>query len=126
MSKIVIVDDSKDLLDILKYYLEEKGYEVEVASRKKDLLSIIKSFTPDLLVLDIFLQGEDGRNICKDLKTHKETENMCILMFSASPKALGNYKEYGADGFIEKPFGLDEIIEKIEATIESCKQSHLH
>jgi DNA-binding response OmpR family regulator len=45
-------------------------------------------------------------------------------MFSASPKALANYAEYGADGFIEKPFGLTEIINKIEASLEKCKDYH--
>lgn len=121
MSKIVVVDDSKDLLEILKFFLEEKGYEVETGNKKRELISLIKSFSPDLIILDIFLEGEDGREICRELRRHKETKYMCILMFSASPKAIGNYKEYGADGFIEKPFGLTEIIKKIEATMETCK-----
>lgn len=126
MSKIIIVDDSKDLLDILKFFLEEKGYEVEAASQKTELLALTKSFSPDLIILDIFLEGEDGREICKELRKHKDTKYMCILMFSASPKAIGNYKEYGADGYIEKPFGLHEIIDTIEATLEHCKDFHSH
>lgn len=121
MSKIVIVDDSRDLLDVLKFFLEEKGYEVETATREHDLISLVKSFSPDLIILDIYLQGEDGREICKDLRRHEETKYLCILMFSASTKALGNYKEYGADGYIEKPFGLNEIVDKIEYTLETCK-----
>ncbi len=68
MSKIVIVDDSADLLEILKFFLEEKGYQVETVKSQSDLLLLIKSFSPDLIILDIFLQGEDGREICKALR----------------------------------------------------------
>ena len=126
MSKIVIVDDSRDLLEVLKYFLEEKGYEVETATKQQDLIPLIKSFSPDVLILDIYLQAEDGRDICKELRKNEETKYLCILMFSASAKALANYKEYGADGYIEKPFGLNEIVNKIESTLESCKNYHPH
>ena len=121
MSKIVIVDDSRDLLEVLKYFLEEKGYEIETLTEADSLVPVIRSFSPDLILLDIFLQGEDGRQICKELRRHAETKYLCILMFSASPRALSGYKEYGADGYLEKPFGLTEIIEKIEATLATCK-----
>jgi DNA-binding response OmpR family regulator len=124
MRKIVIVDDSQDLLEVLKYFLEEKGYEVETATKEQDLISLVRSFSPDLIILDIYLQAEDGREICKELRRHKETKYLCILMFSASSRALTNYKEYGADGYIEKPFGLNEIVKKIETTLETCKDYH--
>ena len=121
MSKIIIVDDSGDLLEVLKFFLEEKGYEVETVTTKEDLINSIKSFSPDLVILDIYLQGEDGRDICKALRKHEETKYLCVLMFSSSTKALVNYKEYGADGFIEKPFGLADIVNKIETALETCK-----
>ena len=124
MNKIVIIDDSQDLLDVLKFFLKQKGYEVEIATREEELISLIKSFSPDLIIMDIYLHGEDGREICKKLRNHIETKYVCILMFSASAKKLANYKEYGADGYIEKPFGLNEVITKIEATLETCKDYH--
>ena len=121
MKKIVIVDDSTDLLEVLKYFLEEKGYEVVTATSKQDLEEVIEIFSPDLIILDIYLQGEDGREICKNLRKYEETKYLCILMFSASARDLTNYKAYGADGFIEKPFGLNEIVNTIEATLEVCR-----
>ena len=126
MSKIVIVDDSIDLLEVLKYFLEEKGYEIEILTDTNALVPVIRSFSPDLILLDIFLQGEDGREICKDLRKHEETKYLCVLLFSASSKALTDYKEHGADGYLEKPFGLNEIIEKITATLDTCKDYHPH
>ena len=125
MSKIMIVDDSTDLLEVLKFFLEEKGYVVETVTRKADLVPLIRSFSPDLILLDVYLQGEDGRDICNEFRKHEETKYLCVLMFSASAKALSNYKEYGADGFIEKPFGLLEVVEKVEATLATCKDYHL-
>ncbi len=124
MSKIIIVDDSEDILSVLKYFLSDKGYTVETLTKSEDLFSLIPSFTPDLIILDIFLGGEDGREICRELRKLQRTRHLCILMFSASPKALANCEEYGADGFIEKPFGLTEIITKIEASLEKCKNYH--
>lgn len=121
MSKIVIVDDSRDLLEVLKYFLVEKGYEVKTATKETDLISLVRSFSPDLIILDIYLQEEDGREICRELRKNEETKYLCILMFSASSNALADYKEYGADGYLEKPFGLNEIVGKIEATLETCK-----
>ncbi len=121
MSKILIVDDSTDLLEVLKFFLEEKGYEVETVSRHQNLISLIKSFSPDLLLLDIYLHGGDGREICKKLRKEEATKYLCILMFSASTKALLNYESYGADGYIEKPFGLQEIVSKVESILEKCK-----
>ena len=126
MNKIIIVDDSRDLLDVLRYFLEEKGYEVETATKERDLKLLITSFSPDLILLDIYLEGEDGREICKELRKQEETKYLCILMFSASAKELGNYKEYGADGYIEKPFGLNEIVDKIESTLKSSKDYRQH
>jgi len=121
MNKIVLVDDSIDLLEVLKFFLEEKGYEVKTASQEHELKSIIKSFSSDLIILDIYLRGEDGREICKELRRHEETKYLCVLMFSASTPALANYKQYGADGYIKKSFGLNEVVDKIESTQEECK-----
>ncbi len=124
MSKILIVDDSADLLEVLKFFLTEKGYEVETVSRHQNLISLIKSFSPDLLLLDIYLQGGDGREICKNLRKQEATKYLCILMFSASTKELLKYKSYGADGYIEKPFGLQGIVTRIESTLEKCKDHY--
>jgi DNA-binding response OmpR family regulator len=120
MSKILIVDDSTDILDAMQYFLEEKGYAVKCISKGDELLPAIYSFLPDLIILDIFLHGEDGRDICRKLRSSVATKYLCILLFSASGKDVRDYKEYGADGFLEKPFGLNQLIETVEATLRHC------
>jgi DNA-binding response OmpR family regulator len=124
MSKILIVDDSTDLHEALQFFLTEKGYEVKCIASAKNLVSIVKEFLPDLIFLDIYLQGEDGREICKKLRTLVETKYLCIILFSVSDKDAKLYKEFGADGYLEKPFGLNEMIEKIEDTLQYCKKQY--
>src|SRR5437867_2069711 len=99
MKKLLIIDDSVDLLEAMKLFLEKKGYSVKTISTKEELFPAIKSFRPDLIILDVFLHGDDGRKICRELRKHEDTKYLCILMFSASPKAIENYKDYGADDY---------------------------
>lgn len=117
MVKLLIADDNEDLLELMQLFLEEKGFEVKTVSTKKKLLSEIKQYSPDLILLDVFLNGEDGREVCKLLRDNVKTNKVCILIISANPYAIKEYKSYGADGFIEKPFELEDLVNKIESAL---------
>lgn len=121
MKKLLIVDDSTDLLDAMEIILLQKGYTVKTLSGWDNFYKEVIDFDPDLVILDIFLAGKDGREICKELRNSIVSKYLCIMLFSASPKALENYKSFGADGFLEKPFGINSLIEKIETVLSSCK-----
>ncbi len=123
MSKLLIVDDSDALLEVMTNILERNGYVVRTLSRAKDVYKAIDEFKPDLLILDIFLAGEDGREICKELRKKAETKDLCVLVFSASPKNLENYQEYDANDVIEKPFDISLLMEKIEKVLQSCRHN---
>jgi len=114
MIKLLIVDDSTDLLSALKMFLEKKGFTVNTTSDHRRLKDHIRQLNPDLLLMDIFLSGQDGRVLCRKLREDKNTQPLCIMLFSASPEALKNYKNYGADGCIQKPFNLKDLIDQIE------------
>ncbi len=122
MSRILIVDDSIDLLEAMEIILIQKGFEVQTLSGWHNLHSNIINFKPDLVILDIFLGGKDGREICKELRNTIVSKYLCIMMFSASSKALEDYESYGADDFLEKPFGIKNLIEKIETLLNNCKE----
>ncbi len=122
MSKLLIVDDSTDLLDAMELILAQKGYIVKTLPESKNIYDEIDGFNPDLLILDIFLGGKDGRDICKELRKIIENKYLCIIIFSASPKALEDYRAYGADDFLEKPFGINNLIEKIENVLSARKE----
>ncbi len=121
MKKLLIVDDSTDLLDAMEIILLQKGYAVKTLSGCDNIYKEVIDFDPDLVILDIFLAGKDGREICKELRNSIVSKYLCIMVFSASPKALENYETFGADGFLEKPFGINSLIEKIETVLRSCK-----
>lgn len=122
MSKLLIVDDSTDLLEAMDLILTQKGYTVKTLPTLNSLNATIEDFNPDLVILDIFLGGKDGREICKDLRNIVENKYLCIIIFSASPKALENFQSYGADDCLEKPFGINNLIEKIEFVLNRCRE----
>jgi DNA-binding response OmpR family regulator len=124
MSKLLIVDDSVALLEVMKNILERNGYTVKTLNRTPGIYKEISEFHPDLLILDIYLAGEDGREICKAIRKNVATKYVCILVFSASPKTLEDYKNYYADDFIEKPFDITNLVEKIKSVLDYCKGKH--
>jgi DNA-binding response OmpR family regulator len=117
MGKLLIVDNSAALLEIMKNILEFTGYTVKTLIRSDNIYKEINEFQPDLLILDTYLAGEDGREICKELRRSVESKHLGVLVFSAFPKTLENYRSYYADDFIEKPFDMQILLEKIKSLL---------
>lgn len=115
--KILIVDDSKDILEGLKMFLELKNYQVETVVHAHDLETQIPAFQPSIIILDIFISGVDGRHICAGIKKNPATESIKVILSSAAPHALTDFKTFGADDILQKPFGLEEIYQKIEKVL---------
>jgi DNA-binding response OmpR family regulator len=113
MSKILVVDDDLDILSVMEILLSMKGFQVEVTSKGDNTFSKIDSFKPDLILLDVLISGFDGRTICKQLKSNKETQHIPVIMFSAHPGAAATIADYGADDFIAKPFDVDHLLKKV-------------
>ena len=110
MSKILVVDDDKLILEGVKTILHEQGYFVETISDWPEVFGKIKAFKPDLIILDIFISGADGRVICKELKKSKTTVHIPVILFSASDRLEAYTKDSGAQGYISKPFETAELI----------------
>ena len=121
--KIIVVDDSPAILDSVKLMLNMEGFEVSNYERGSDMFnSLLETSTkPDVILMDMWLSGEDGRDICKMIKQHQEFKNIPVVIMSAS-RGLGDSAiESGAIDFIPKPFDLGEISEKIRYYSESLK-----
>lgn len=112
--KILVVDDDPAILDAMEIALTLKDYEVETTSKGEETFSKIESFHPDLVFLDVYLSGMDGRDICKQLKTNNNTKEIPVIMFSANKSMKEVFKESHADDFIGKPFNMDELYQKIK------------
>ena len=116
MSKLLIVNNSVALLEIMTNILEYSGYTVKTLINADDVYNVIDVFQPDLLILDTYIAGDEGGEICKELRKRNETNDLCILMSSVSTKILKEYKSY-YDDFLEKPFDLKNLMEKIRSLL---------
>lgn len=114
--KILVVDDDKNICDLLRMYLEKEGYTVVLAHNGVDAVSVFGSESPDLVLLDIMLPQLDGWQVCREIRKTSETP---IIMITAKDetfdKVLG--LELGADDYVTKPFDTKEIVARIKAVL---------
>lgn len=115
-SRILIVDDDVDLLEMLKTYLENQGFAVRAVSDGASMRSAIAELTPDLIIMDLMLPGEDGLTLTRYLKSQLQTP---ILMLSARGEEMDRVigLEVGADDYMAKPFGPRELLARIRALL---------
>ncbi len=111
MAKILVIDDDEPILDVVKTILENEGYTVEIFSEWAGVFAKIKSSQPDLIILDIFISGADGRVICKELKKSKTTTNIPVILFSATSRLEAYTKDSNAQGYLKKPFKPQALLE---------------
>ena len=111
--KIFILDDDRDILDSMRMVLEFKGYQVHTSAHAENLSSISER-EPDLLLIDLWMSGIDGSDICRQLKDNVQTKHIPVVIISAN----ANIKELSyncrADGYISKPFEIDELISTVQ------------
>ncbi len=123
MAKILVADDDTAILEAIKLILESEGYDVCVTADGSTIYQMEKEKEyPDLLVLDIWMSGVNGTDICKYLKNNNRTKNIPVVMISANRDALEMAKKAGADDFVAKPFDVDDLLEHVEKNLP--KQSN--
>ncbi len=121
MCRILAVDDDRDILEVLRYILEDFGYEVDTLSDGHHLFEKIKAHVPDLIFLDIMLGNLDGRELCKDVKARYETRNIPVILISASHNISNSLNQKGApNAFIEKPFDINELLDAIKLQLQAA------
>jgi DNA-binding response OmpR family regulator len=114
--KIMIADDDPGIVDAVEMLLEFEGYNVTTTVDGSTVLDM-QDELPDLLLLDIWMSGEDGRDICRRLKAMQSTKNIPVIMVSASRDIKQSAIDAGADDFLAKPFEMNELLAKIEKLI---------
>lgn len=111
--KILIADDDEGIVDAVSMILEVMGYEVDFTYDGGAVLDAVKK-KPDLILLDIWMSGHDGRDICKQLKSDPDYSGIPILMISASRDIKQSALDAGANDFMEKPFEMDSLLNKVD------------
>ncbi len=119
--KILVVDDDEGILDAISLILEDEGFTIATVSDGNFVIKKVGKFKPDLILLDVLLSGTDGRDISKKLKSDEETQRIPIIMISAHPNAKQTLKKYGANAFLSKPFGADDLLNIINKYIDVAK-----
>ena len=124
MKKILLVDDEVDILEFLKYNLEQENFEVLVSSNGKDALSKI-SQKPDLIVLDIMMPELDGFELYQQIKANKEYQEIPIIFLTAKSGETDEIKglDLGASDYIQKPISPKKLIARIKSNLRKAEQS---
>ena len=117
--KILIVDDEKDIVELVQYNLQKEGYRVISAYNGEDALELIKKHLPNLIILDLMLPGIDGLEICRILKKDSLTSNIPIIMLTAKGEEADIVVglELGADDYVTKPFSVRQLLARVRAVL---------
>ena len=120
MAKILIVEDEKNMQEIIAEYLRRGGHTCFTADDGMDALLVLKSNPMDLLILDIMMPHLDGFSVCK---IARETSSLPIIMLTAKGSEEDKLKGYdlGADDYLVKPFGMMEMVSRVKAVLRRCR-----
>jgi DNA-binding response OmpR family regulator len=114
---ILLVDDDEDLLLVLNIKLQSEGFETLLSVNGERIFDITRSAMPDIILMDVTLQGIDGEVLCKTLKADHETSAIPIIMFSANHDIREITERCGADEFIAKPLNFADFRSKVNKLI---------
>lgn len=122
LGKILVVDDDKNICELLRLYLEKEGYSVILSNDGQEALVKYEALRPDMILLDVMLPGLDGWQVCREIR---KKYNVPIIMVTGKSetfdKVLG--LELGADDYIVKPFDTKEVIARIKAVFRRMGQT---
>jgi len=117
LKRIFVLDDNQDILDIIKEVLSYEKFEVKITSNSEQIIENLKTYHPDLVILDYKLNRNKGDEICRQIKTDYQLYNTPVIICSAYLDNNINLLTCGCDATIAKPFGLDELIDKVNGLI---------
>ncbi len=117
--KVLVVDDEEDILELLKFNLSREGYQVPCAASGEQAFRLVRSESPDLIVLDLMLPGIDGLEVTRCLKNDPDTKNIPIVMLTAKGEEadIVTGLELGADDYITKPFSPRIVLARVRAVL---------
>ena len=113
LKRILVLDDNLDILDIVHETLAYEQFDVKSITQGIDVLPMIADFLPDLVILDYRVAGENGGEICRQIKAHPKFNAIPVIIFSAYINRDSELLAYGCDAIINKPFDLSELVDKV-------------
>jgi len=116
---VLVVDDERDILELVKYNLDKEGYQVTVVATGEDALAATRTKMPDIVILDLMLPGVDGLEVCRRLKADPKTRSIPIVMLTAKGDEADVVTglELGASDYVTKPFSPRVLTARIKAVL---------
>lgn len=123
--KILIVDDEKDILDLLEFNLEAEGYKTISAKDGEEAIEKAVKKNPDLILLDIMLPKKDGWEVLREIRSTKETATIPVIFLTAKDSEIDEVVglELGADDYIVKPIAMRKLLARVKATLRKTVSS---
>lgn len=122
---ILVVDDDPNARDIVKTFLESRGYSVVTACDGKDAIAAFEDIRPNLVLLDVMMPGMDGWEVARIIKNHPDFSEVRVVMLTARGDFMDKHEglRSGADDYIVKPVDLDTLAERIEQNLQALRRS---
>jgi DNA-binding response OmpR family regulator len=124
MSKILIVDDDKNVTSLLEKYLSAHQYEVIAINQSSRAIQTANLMYPDLIILDIMMPHPDGFTLCKLLRADPKFSRTPILIITALDNSNSKATAFGANDYLSKPFDLDELVSRIETLLNNMRSGY--
>jgi phosphate regulon transcriptional regulator PhoB len=124
LAKVLVIDDEKDIVSLLRYHLEKAGFQCLEGMDGAVALRLVREHHPDLLILDLMLPGMDGLEICRHLRQDAATARLPILMLTAKAEEVDRVVglEVGADDYVVKPFSPRELVARVRAILRRAQE----
>ncbi len=123
-TRILVVDDEPDLLELVRFNLAQEGFDVETAASGEDALARIRRSPPDLLILDLLLPDVAGTEICRRLRGDASLRELPVIMLTARSEEIDRVVglELGADDYVTKPFSPRELVLRVRAVLRRASR----
>jgi len=119
---ILVIDDEESISEVVQIVLEGEGYTVRTSMNSSVLQHL--TILPHLILLDVLLAGEDGREVCKCIKANPRLQHIPVILLSAHSDANKIADRSGADAFLEKPFDVDVLIDVVQQYLQAVPVSN--
>jgi DNA-binding response OmpR family regulator len=124
VARVLVVEDSQDIADLIRHFLERSGHTVTRLASGSDGLRQARASPPDLIVLDLMLPGLDGLHVCQALRAEPATASIPIIMLTARGEEADRVRglELGADDYVTKPFSPKELVARVSALLRRVER----
>jgi DNA-binding response OmpR family regulator len=119
VKRILLVDDDIDLLMLLERKLQRSGYVIESAASMPEAEYVLSLFKPDVVILDINVAGDDGRQLCWKIKNTGDNRNARVILMSGYNYTINRQLLFGADDYVAKPFQSEYLLQKVESQLNN-------